>query len=149
MWMLNLLPTSVLTTVINLVLIAGSVGFIGSYFIRNPIMVLQKIAMQFVSVVFLVLGVYWYGGINIEKEWRVKVNAAEQRANVAEEHAKLATAKIQYVFQDKIKVVKEVQIIIQEKIRDTSVVIDSQCKITKETIDILNQAARNKVELTK
>jgi hypothetical protein len=149
MWVLSLLPTVVLTAFVNLVLIAGSVGFIGSYFIKNPLMGLQKGALQVISVLSLVLGVYWYGGINIEKEWRSKVEAAEIRANIAEEKAKIATAKIEYVFQDKVKVVKEVQIIIQEKIRDVSVLIDSQCKITKETIDILNEAARNKVVVKK
>jgi hypothetical protein len=144
MWFLALLPTAALTSFVNLVLVAGVLGLVGSFFLKNPLMFIQKTALQIVSIVVLVLGVYWYGGINIEKEWRAKVEASEQRALIAEGKAKEATARVEYVFQDKVKVVKEVQIIVQEKIRDVSVLIDSKCQITKETVDILNEAARNK-----
>ena len=49
--------------------------------------------------------------------------------------------KIVTVYKDKIKVVKETQVVVQEKIKTVEVKIDSQCKITDDTIDILNQAA--------
>lgn len=146
MWFLSLLPTPMLTAFVNIVLLAGVAGLVGSYFLKNPLMFIQKTILQIVSVLALVLGVYWYGGINIEKEWRAKVEAAEQRATIAEGKAKEATARVEYVFKDKIKVVKEVQVVVQEKIRDVSVLIDSKCQITKETVDILNDAAQNKAK---
>jgi hypothetical protein len=43
---------------------------------------------------------------------------------------------------DKVRVVKETQVVIQEKIKTVEVKIDSQCKITSDTVDILNDAAK-------
>ena len=109
----------------------------------TKLMPVQKIVLQLCSVLLIVVSVYWKGGIAVEKEWRAKVEAAEQRAKVAEEKSAVANAQVKYVFLDRVKNVKDVQVVIQERIRDISVKIDDNCKVIPEVIDIHNQAVKN------
>ena len=61
-----------------------------------------------------------------------------------EEQSKQKNVEIQTIYRDKVKVVKEQQIVIQERIKEVEKKIDAECKIAPEAIDILNQAARIK-----
>ena len=74
-------------------------------------------------------------------DWRAKVAELESKVAIAEQKSKEANTQIQTVYVDRVKVVKEKQIVVQEKIKTVEVKIDSQCKITADTIDILNDAA--------
>ena len=143
MWILSLIPTAMLDFIVHAVLFLGVAGVAFSVLMPDKLLPIQKTAVQVISIVLIALSVYWKGGIAVEKEWRAKVDAAEQRAKIAEEKAATANAQIKYVFIDRVKTVKDVQVVVQEKIRDLSVKIDEQCKVIPEVIDIHNQAARN------
>jgi hypothetical protein len=147
MWMLALLPDAYLAWVVNTVLVAGIVGFAISFFFGYVVRWFPAIApyhliIQIVSIVLLVGGVYFKGGYSVEMSWRNKVAELEAKVAIAEEKSKEANTKIQTVYVDRVKVVKEKQIVIQEKLKSVEVKIDSQCKITTETLDILNDAAK-------
>ena len=140
MFLTNLLPD----WVFYFILLAGLAGLIISFFIKAiPFVNNYRIPLQLASVVLTVLGVWFAGGIAKDKEYRLEIEAAQKRAEAAEQKAKDATARVEYVFQDKVKIVKETQLIVQEKIRDLSIKIDDQCRVIPEVIDIHNQAARN------
>ena len=146
MWMLSFIPDAVLAWVINGVLLAGIVGFTASFFFGFVIRWLPAIApyrmiIQIVSIVLLVAGVYFKGGYGVEMSWRARVAEMEAKVKVAEEKSKQANQEIKTVYVDKIKVVKETQVVIQEKIKNVEVKIDSQCKVEPEAIVILNEAA--------
>lgn len=140
MFLTNWLPD----WIFYVILLTGLTGLVISFFIKFiPFVTTYRIPLQLVSIVLTVAGVWFAGGIAKDKEYRAEIEAAKERARVAEQKAKDATARVEYVFQDKVKVVKETQIIIQEKIRDLTVQIDGQCKVIPEVINIHNQAARN------
>jgi hypothetical protein len=144
--MLSFIPDAVLAWVINTVLLAGIVGFTASFFFGFVIRWLPAIApyrmiIQIVSIVLLVAGVYFKGGYGVEMSWRNRVAEMEAKVKVAEEQSKQANQEIKTVYVDKIKVVKETQVVIQEKIKNVEVKIDSQCKVAPEAIVILNEAA--------
>lgn len=146
MWTLSFIPDAVLAWVINTVLLAGIVGFTASFFFGFVIRWLPAIApyrmiIQIVSIVLLVAGVYFKGGYGVEMSWRNRVAEMEAKVKVAEEQSKQANQEIKTVYVDKIKVVKETQVVIQEKIKNVEVKIDSQCKVAPEAIVILNEAA--------
>lgn len=146
MWMLSFVPDALLALVINGVLIAGIVGFTASFFFGFVVRYLPTIApyrmmIQVVSIVLLVAGVYFKGGYIVEMSWRARVAEMEQKVALAEEKAKTANAEITTVYVDKVRVVKETQVVIQEKIKNVEVKIDSQCKVAPEAISILNEAA--------
>jgi hypothetical protein len=140
MFLTNFLPD----WVFYFILLAGLAGLIISFFIKViPFVNTYRVPVQLASIVLTVLGVWFAGGIAKDKEYRTEIEAAKKRAEVAEQRAKDATARVEYVFQDKVKIVKETQVIVQEKIRDLSIKIDDQCRVIPEVIDIHNQAARN------
>ena len=147
MFLLHFIPDALLQWVVNSVLIAGFAGIIVTtafkFFIRYfPWIIPYRTIVQVISLVLLVAGVYFKGGIGVEMEWRAKVKELEEKVAKAEQQSKDANEKIQTVYVDKVRVVKEQQVVIQEKIKEVQVNIDSQCKITTETIDILNNSAR-------
>jgi uncharacterized coiled-coil protein SlyX len=147
--MLAFFPDAFLAWIINTILIAGIVGFAASFFFGYVVRWLPAIApyhllIQVVSIVLLVAGVYFKGGYSVEMAWRERVAELEAKVAIAEQKSKEVNEKIVTVYKDRVKVVKETQIVVQEKIKTVEVKIDSQCKITTDTVDILNQAATGK-----
>jgi hypothetical protein len=146
MWMLAFIPDAFLAWVINTILITGIVGFLASFFFGYVVRWLPAIApyhllIQVVSIVLLVSGVYFKGGYSVEMAWREKVAELESKVAVAEQKSKEVNTQIQTVYVDRVKVVKEKQIVIQEKLKTVEVKIDANCKVVPEAIDILNDAA--------
>lgn len=147
MWLLHFFPDSLLSLIVNTTLILGIVGFTASFFFgyvaaRIPALIPYRMGIQIVSIILLVAGVYFKGGQAAEMQWRERVRELEAKVAQAESQAKEVNTEIKTVYVDRVKVVKETQVVIQEKIKDVKVNIDSQCKITSETVDILNQAAK-------
>jgi hypothetical protein len=147
--MLAFIPDAFLAWIINTILITGIIGFAASFFFGYVVRWLPAIApyhllIQVVSIVLLVAGVYFKGGYSVEMAWRERVADLEAKVAIAEQKSKEVNEKIVTVYQDRVKVVKETQVVVQEKIKTVEVKIDSQCKITADTVDILNQAATGK-----
>lgn len=146
MWLLSFLPDALLALVINCVLIAGIVGFTASFFFGYVVRWLPSIApyhllIQVVSIVLLVAGVYFKGGYAVEQIWRQRVAELEAKVKVAEQKSKDVNEQVKTVYVDKVKVVKDTQVVVQEKIKTVEVKVDSQCRITADTVNILNEAA--------
>ena len=145
--MLAFIPDAFLAWVVNTILIAGIIGFAASFFFGYVVRWLPAIApyhllIQIVSIVLLVSGVYFKGGYSVEMAWRDRVAEMEAKVAKSEAESKTANENIKTVYVDKVRVVKETQVVVQEKIKTVEVKIDSQCKITTDTVDILNAAAK-------
>lgn len=146
MFIINFLLDSFFYSLIVLGVIGIAVGFLLG---QLPFVNTYKIPIQLISIMLTVLGVWFAGGIAKDKEYREEIEAANARAALAEEQAKTATARVEYVFLDRVQKVKDVQIIIQERIRDVSVKIDEQCRVLPDVIDIHNHAARDNTGVKK
>ena len=147
MFLLSFIPDSLLIWIINLILLAGVAGIAVTtafkFFIKYiPAIIPYRTILQVVSLVLLVAGVFFRGGYSVEMSWRARVAELEAKVKVAEEKSKEANEQIKTVYVDRVKIVKEQQVVVQEKIKEVQVKIDSQCKITTETIDILNNSAK-------
>jgi len=146
MWMLSFLPDAFLVWIINIVLLAGIVGTTVSILFKVairwiPWIIPYRTLLQVVSIVLLLAGVYFKGGLAIEQEWRARVKDLEAKVAIAEAQSKDANTKIEKVYVDRVKVVKDTQVVIQEKLKTVEVKIDAQCKVVPEAINILNDAA--------
>jgi len=146
MWMLSFIPDALLIWAINAVLLIGIAGTAVSIMFKLairyfPWIIPYRLLLQVVSVILLVLGVYLKGGYAVEAEWRARVAELEAKVAVAEQKSKEANTQIQTVYVDRVKVVKEKQIVIQEKLKTVEVKIDANCKVVPEAISILNEAA--------
>lgn len=146
MFLLQLLPDAFLSFIVNGILIAGILGFAVSFFFGYaahyvPQIIPYRMAIQVASIIVLVLGVYLKGGMATEMTWRERVRELEAKVAIAEQQSKDANAELESKINDKVRVVKETQVVIQERIKTVQVNIDSQCKVTTDTVDILNKAA--------
>jgi hypothetical protein len=144
MFLLSFIPDSFLIWAINAILLMGLVGTLSSYFIRFiPPLYPYAGLVKTLGIVLLVLGVWFRGGYDVEMEWRDRVKEVEAKVAAAEAESKKVNTVLQKVYVDKIKIVKDVQVVIQERIVEKEKIIDAECKVAPEALDILNEAAKN------
>ena len=143
MFLLHFLPDSFLHTIINIVLLSGAgltaigfflVGFIPG--LRN-----YKTLIQIIGVVLLAAGIYFKGGYGVEMEWRAKVEALQAKVAEAEAKSKETNVVIQEKIVTKVKHIKDTQVKIQQQIVEKEHVINAECTIPAEAIELLNKAA--------
>ena len=144
MWILNFLPTWIAYAIT----LIGAIGLVVSIFTGLlsrffPALLVVKLPLQLLSVAALVFGVYLWGGISNQEMWEARVKEMEEKVAIAEEKAKQTNTVIEYKYRDKIKVVKEVQVVVQERIKEVEKILDAKCEVPPEAIDILNTAAKN------
>lgn len=150
MWLLSFLPDSLLMYIINSVLVAGVVSFFLSFFVLHrilnkfPALAPYHLIIQIISVVLLVSGIYFKGGYSTEMVWRERVREVEAKVAAAEAKSKETNTVIQTQYRDKVRTVKEVQVVIQDRIVKEAVQMDAECKVDASAISILNQAAGGK-----
>lgn len=100
--------------------------------------------IQIASVLLLCGGIYWYGGYSVEMIWRNEVAKLEAQVREAEAKSAVVNKEIEIVYKDRVKIVKQDVVVIQEKIREVEKVIDKGCVVAPEAISILNEAAKPK-----
>jgi hypothetical protein len=151
MFLLNFIPDALILWVVNAVLISGIVGTIVSFFFGFfarfiPQLYAIRMPLQIISLILLIGGVYFKGGVGVEMEWRARVAQLEAQIKESEAKSKEVNVEIQKVYVDKVRVVKEKQIVVQEKIIEKEKIIDAECKVVPETITILNDAINTGVK---
>ena len=142
MWMLSFVPDALLQLVVIGILFTGIALYIISFFTRfiPPLIPYSGIA-RIMGTILTVVGIYFFGSYSTEMSWRAKVAELEEQVKVSETKSKEVNIQIQKVYVDRVKVVKQTQIVIQEKIKEVEIKIDSECKVAPEAVDILNEAA--------
>jgi hypothetical protein len=145
MWLLHLLPESLILFFTYCMIGAGVIGLLVSWFITFvPFLNIYRKWIQIASILLLVSGVYWYGGYTVEKIWRDEVAKLEEKVRESEAKSAVVNTEIEIVYRDRVKVVKQDVVVIQEKIREVEKVIDKGCVIAPEAISILNEAGKPK-----
>lgn len=139
MWLLSLLPDFVY----HLLLVLSIVAFAASYFLKMiPFVSANAEVVRIVSLAVMIFAVWMEGGIANEAKWKARVVELEIKVAAAEKAAAEANGKIETVYVDRVRVVKEVQYVVQARIAKDAAKIDLTCRVDPEAIDILNQAAR-------
>jgi len=109
-----------------------------------PIISRYKTPAEVLGVIILVVGSYLFGSYGTEMVWRERVKELEAKVAKAEEESKQANSKIQEKIVTKVKEIKVFQDRIKEVIVEKEKIIDAQCKVPQEALDILNSSAQNK-----
>jgi hypothetical protein len=148
MWILHLLPDTVIIWICNTVLLAGILLTVTAFFIRRmPVIDQYRVPAQVLGIALLVLGVYFRGGLAVEAEWRERVAEVEARLAVAEQKSTDANTKIDTAAKEKIRVIRgQTQIVRQyidrEVVKyDTKFLPGGQCEIPQEFIQAHNKSA--------
>jgi len=144
-WMFSLIPDAVLNWVYWAIIAVGLTGMFAGWFGKFIPMYGKYIGfIKPVGIALVVLGVWLRGGYDTEMRWRSKVEEAQAKVAAAEGKSKEQNVVIQKVYVDRVKKVKEYQVIYKDRIKEVEKVIDAECKIAPEAISILNDAAKNK-----
>ena len=145
MWLLHLLPESLILFFTYCLIGGGVLGLVISWFITFvPFINIYRKWIQIASILALVSGVYWYGGYTVEKIWRDEVAKLEEKVQESEAKSAVVNKEIEIVYRDKVKIVKQDVVVVQEKIKEVEKVLDKGCIIAPEAISILNEAAKSK-----
>jgi hypothetical protein len=145
MWMLSFIPDAWLYLAVISVLFVGVGLYALSFFTRFiPPLIPYSGITRIVATVLIVCGIYFYGSYSTEMSWRNKVAELEEKVKISEAKSKAANVEIQTVYRDKVKIVKETQVVIQERIKEVEKLIDAQCTVDESVIQILNDAAVRK-----
>ncbi len=143
MWMLSFIPDAILLWTIHIILLVGVIGVLASYTVfKFPFINRYRLPIQIISYLLVVVGIFFEGSYATEKSWRDRVAELQEKVAKAEAESKVANENIKTIYVDKVRVIKEQQVVVQEKIKNVELKIDSQCKITADTVDILNEAAK-------
>ena len=145
MWLLHLLPESLILFFTYCMIGAGVIGLLISWFITFvPFINIYRKWIQIDSILLLVGGIYWYGGYTVEKIWRDEVAKLEEKVREAEAKSEKTNTVIKTVYKNRVKVVKQDVVVVKEKIKEVEKRIDKECTVSPEAINILNEAARPK-----
>ena len=128
---------------VNLIFYTGVVCTVLGFVLRFKFFEQWRLILQVVGVIALGAGLYMKGGYEAEMQWRDRVAEMEAKVAAAEEKSKETNTVIQERVVTKIKRVKEVQVKNKEVIKQVEKIINAECTVPKEAIDILNAAARN------
>jgi hypothetical protein len=143
-WMFSLIPDTVLTILVHITLLAGVVlTILGTFAEKFPFVGSYGKLAKLIGIPLLVVGIFLEGGLVTEMKWRAQVAELEIKIKESEVKSTVANETIRTVIKEKVKVVKEVQVVIQERIVRETAKIDAECKVAPEAITILNDAAKN------
>lgn len=143
MYLLHLLPDTFLAIIVNLTLALGIIITVFGFYFAGLILVTRpyQTPIKLLGLAVLVLSVYWKGGYSVEMIWRNKVSELEAKLVIAEAKSKEVNTVIVEKIVYRTKKIKEIQYKTKEVIKEKEKIINAECRVPKEAIDILNAAA--------
>jgi hypothetical protein len=144
MWILTILPDAAIHIIFGLGILGTIAGFVLGFI---PFVKTYKLAIQIISLLVLVLGVYLEGGLADYKEWELRVKEMEAKVAQAEAKSANTNVEIQEKIVEKTKVIREkgrdiIQYIDKEVVKKEEVIKYIEiCPVPKDIIDLHNQAA--------
>ena len=138
MWLLNLLPD----WIFHLIVLAGVLGLLGSFFFGFiPFISKYTLPIKVGSIVLLVIGIWFEGGISNNNAWLEKVHALEKKVAEAEAKSAQANTALTSKIAEKNKEIASIQATLKNKIKQFASIMDSECKVPEQAISVLNEAA--------
>lgn len=149
MFILHLLPDSLLAFIVDAVLLAGILATVLTCFLLKHLIRLVptlaphvKVA-QIASILLLLSGVYFKGGYSSEMAWRERVREMEARVAAAEQQSTEANEKLAAGGKEKIRIIREKGQVIKQYIDREITKYDNTCVIPQEVVRAHNAAAKN------
>ena len=152
MWIISILPDAAIHIIFGLGILGTIAGFVLGFI---PFVKAYKLAIQVISLLVLVFGVYLEGGLADYKEWELKVKEMEAKVAQAEAQSANKNVEIQEKIVEKTKVIREkgrevIKYIDKEVVKKEEVIkYIENCPVPKEIIDLHNQATEMNKAATK
>ena len=147
MWLLTLLPDSLMYFVILAIFALGVAGYLlGSFGGVIPVLKPHANIIKIASVVLMLLGIYFYGGYSTEMMWRERVAELQAEIDKKDNLSAIASKDIVIKYINKTKVIKEKgDVIIKEVPKYITEKSDAECTIPQSYIVLHNSASKNEV----
>ena len=140
MWILSFVPDFVY----HLLLLASIIAFGACYILKMiPFVSTNVEIIRIISIVVMIFAVWMEGGIVNEAKWKARVAELEAKVLVAEAKSAKINTVIETVYVDRVKVVTDTRVALQNTIRKSANKLDQTCRIPEQAITILNQSAGN------
>jgi Mitochondrial ATP synthase B chain precursor (ATP-synt_B) len=94
------------------------------------------------SWVGILVGVFMYGGAGVTAIYQKQIEEMQAKVEAAEAKADQANQDLHNAVQGKVKIVKEVQTVFKDRIKEVQVQVDKDCKVDASAIDALNEVAK-------
>jgi uncharacterized membrane protein (DUF106 family) len=152
MWIISILPDAAIHIIFGLGILGTIAGFVLGFI---PFVKAYKLAIQVISLLVLIFGVYLEGGLADYKEWELKVKEMEAKVAQAEAQSANKNVEIQEKIVTKTKVIREkgrevIKYIDKEVVKTEEVIkYIENCPVPKEIIDLHNQATELNKAATK
>jgi hypothetical protein len=108
MWLLHLLPDSLILYITYAMLLVGLAGIILGFFLgKLPFVSQYRLPIQIVSIILFCSGLYWYGGYSTEMAWRERVAEMEKKVAAAEAKSKQLNSELEAKTVERTKLIRE------------------------------------------
>jgi len=151
MWILHLLPDSLIAWIVNTILIAGALVTVTGFFVKFiPFVNTYRTPVQIAGILLLTVGVYFQGGYSTEMAWRERVREVEAKVAEAEKKSEETNVEVVTKFVTRTQVVREkgrdiVNYIDREVVKNQEVIrFVENCPIPEVIVNTHNAAALNR-----
>ena len=151
MWILHLLPDSLIAWIVNTILIAGTVVTVAGFFVRFiPFVNTYRIPVQIAGILLLTMGVYFEGGYTTEMAWRERVKEVEDKLHLAQKQSAEVNTEIVTKLVTQTKTVTQrgqdiIKYVDREVVKNQEVIrFVENCPIPDVIINTHNAAALNR-----
>lgn len=142
MWILSLLPDSVILWFTNILLLVGIAATVAGFFVqRIPLVYRYQIPFKVGGILLLALGIYLRGGYSVEMTWRERVAEVEAKLAIAEKQSQEANDRLEKKSREKTKIIQGRQVVVKQYIDREVTKYDTQCVIPQPFIKAHNDAA--------
>ena len=139
MFLLNLLPDFVF----HLMVIFGLLGIIASQFFSFiPFISSYTTPIKIISIILLLVGVWFEGAINNNESWKQKVAELEVKVANAETLSAETNLKLQENLNEKTKVIYDKK---NETIKEITKYVHDDCRLSNVAVSLHNSSSQNSV----
>ena len=139
MWIINFIPNFY-----YYLTMLGVLLLLASWALKLvPIIRTYALPIQVVGLIMTLAGVFWMGGVAVEREWQARVKEVEARLAVAEAKSAKANTRIVTKVVTKTQIIRDKAQSRTKYIEREIVKYDDKCQIPDEAMKALNAAVKN------
>lgn len=144
MWLIHLLPMSIMALIVHGILLLGIVGLALTYISRIfPLPATYIGPARIAAVIIMCMGIYLEGVYGTHQWYQNEIKELQQKIAEAEAKSEELNTQLSTEIQKNTELINNHTGNMQTIIRENTVTIDRECKVDPLVIDILNNSARN------
>jgi hypothetical protein len=154
MWILNLLPTEwilgLLDYVAHLALIGGAAAYVLGIFARRFIFTENYgLLLKVVGAAVFIIAVFFEGIIFNNTGWKEKVAEMENKVAAAEQKSADANSALEAEQKKKQEIVIQYRDVVKKEIQVQREIINKECKLDDQALEIYNKSVTGPMETKK